>query len=133
MNKTGPILVIEDDTDDQEHLVQLIHEIDADIKCFMAVNGQEGLHKLQTASIPVPSLIFLDLNMPRIDGKRFLFEIKKDPDHKHIPVIIYTTSSYEKDKEETRRLGAAGYITKTSDFETLKSVLIGLLKPILCH
>ena len=123
MPTTKTIFIIDDDSDDQFSLVEAIKEIDVSMECYTAMNGQEGWQRLETRSIPQPSLIFLDLNMPRIDGRRFLTAIKNHPQYKSIPVIIYTTSSNLKDREEMMQLGAADYLIKQPDFSTLKEDL----------
>jgi two-component system response regulator len=75
---------------------------------------------------PRPSLILLDLNMPRMDGREALQKIKADPELKGIPVVILTTSKQEEDMMKGYGLGAASYITKPVDFEGL----VGLMKAI---
>ena len=66
-----------------------------------------------------PDFIFLDLNMPRMNGRQCLTELKKQPGLCNIPVVIYTTSSENRDREETLALGAAAFITKPSGIEEL--------------
>jgi CheY-like chemotaxis protein len=70
MAKPIIVYIMDDDPDDQEFLIQALKDLDPSIECFTAKNGQEGLHKLETAAIPLPFLIFLDLNMPRINGRQ---------------------------------------------------------------
>ena len=121
------IYIIDDDLDDQFFLIEAIREVDTSVECYTAVNGQEALKTLEANTIPIPSLIFLDLNMPRIGGHKFLIEIKKLPRFKNIPVVIYSTSSNEKDKTEMLQLGAAKYLVKDADFSLLKQNLFELL------
>lgn len=71
----------------------------------------------------LPRLIFLDLNMPIKNGLQCLKEIRSDEQLKNISVAIYSTSNHQKDIEETFYNGANIYITKPSDFNTLKQVL----------
>jgi CheY-like chemotaxis protein len=120
------IYIIDDDLDDQDFLIEAIKDIDLSIQCHTAINGQEGLQKLETGLIPYPSLIFLDLNMPRIDGRKFLAAIKSHAQFKSIPVVIYTTSSDPGDREEMMKLGAMDYIVKQSDFALLKENVLTL-------
>ncbi|HVG13532.1 MAG TPA: response regulator [Chitinophagaceae bacterium] len=119
MNTSLIIYIIDDDTDDQDFLIEAIKEIDASIECYSAMNGQEGLNKLETGAIPFPSLIFLDLNMPRIGGYKFLTAIKEHSKFKSIPVVIYTTSDNEKDRHEMLQLGAMDYVVKQASFSLL--------------
>ena len=129
---TTPIVlyIIDDDRDDQNLLIEILREIDPTIEYYTATNGQEGLKKLDSNSIPIPSVIFLDLNMPRIDGRQFLSEIKKRESYKFIPLIIYTTSSNQKDIDELTQLGAAGYLVKQFDIKLLKKELNDLLSTL---
>jgi CheY-like chemotaxis protein len=83
----------------------------------------EALSLLKDPSI-TPDYIFLDLNMPRMDGKECLKEIRKRNHLKEIPVIIFTTSAAEKDKDEAKRLGATSFITKPPLIDTLAQKLL---------
>ena len=68
----------------------------------------------------LPDFIFLDLNMPKMDGRTCLAELKKDVKLKNIPVIIFTTTSHSKEIDETYELGAAYFLSKPSDFKKLQ-------------
>lgn len=67
---------------------------------------------LSNIEYPLPDFIFLDIRMPRIDGKKCLVEIKKDERLKNIPVIIYTTSKGVEESKELRDMGAFHFISK---------------------
>ncbi|MCF6436292.1 MULTISPECIES: response regulator [Pseudoalteromonas] len=77
---------------------------------------------------PRPSLILLDLNMPRMDGRQALKEIKADPNLRSIPVVILTTSKQEEDKLRGYDSGAASYISKPVNFESLVELMKNLGK-----
>ena len=79
-------------------------------------DGIEGLEWLENNKEDLPSVILLDLNMPRMNGLEFLAHIKKDDSFKFIPVIILTTSNNQKDKEESYRLSVAGYVVKPVEY-----------------
>jgi CheY-like chemotaxis protein len=123
MNTTSIIYIIDDDSDDQEFLIEALKEIEPSIECYTAINGQEGLNRLETGAVAFPSMIFLDLNMPRIDGRKFLIAIKKHSKFRLIPVIIYTTSADQNDNDEMIQLGALDYLIKQPDFAALKENL----------
>ncbi len=90
----------------------LHHEMDGlDALAFLRHQGE------RYKDTPRPDLILLDLNMPRMNGKEFLAEIKKDPVLSVIPVVVLTTSDVERDVVASYKLGAAGYITKPVDME----------------
>ena len=90
-------------------------------------NGVEALAFLrrenQYAGAPRPDLILLDLNMPRMDGREVLQELKADPELKCIPVVVLTTSKAEEDIVKSYGLHANCYITKPVDFERFVSVV----------
>ncbi len=82
------------------------------------VEAMQFLHREGDYSkAPRPDLILLDLNMPRMDGREVLTEIKNSDDLKHIPVIVLTTSDAEQDVLRSYNLHANSYITKPVDFD----------------
>jgi CheY-like chemotaxis protein len=113
------ILIIDDDEDDRDLLSIAVHELDPKIHCAMARNGQEALDTLQTLKFPRPQLIFLDLNMSRMNGVQFIQEMKKDRVLQDIPVIVYTTSKLKEDAEKMLSLGASHVLTKPTSFKEL--------------
>ena len=119
MSSNKTFFIVDDDMDDQELFIEAVNEVDRSIKCLAASNCEEALDMLKTGKISLPDVIFLDLNMPRLNGKQCLAELKKESGLKHIPVIIYSTSSEKRDIEETSRLGAAYFLTKPNKFEEL--------------
>jgi len=118
--------IVDDDAEDRDLLMEALYSIDKAGQCFTAKNGEEGLRKLAEDLIPVPDFIFLDLNMPRLNGKQFLIEIKKIERFSHIPVVIYTTSSDATAREEMKRLGALYYITKPDGFDEICNALLSV-------
>ena len=104
-------LLIDDDADDQEIFLSVLEELGPSIHCVTADNGEEAIRKLTNREV-TPDLIFVDMNMPLMNGKQFLKEYILLDGIKSIPVIILTTSSDKKSMEETIRLGARDYITK---------------------
>ena len=121
MNKR--FLVIDDDTDDRELFTEALALVDPVIVCDQAADGAEALKRLAAKEIDQPDIIFLDINMPVMDGWQFLARLKKEEMYKHIPVIVYTTSSTLKDKRIADDLGALCFITKPHAFASLKHML----------
>jgi len=80
-------------------------------------------HQGKYANVPRPDLILLDLNMPRMDGREVLAEVKADEDLKRIPVVILTTSRAEEDILKTYNLHANCYITKPIDLHQFIKVV----------
>ena len=121
------ILLVDDDTDDQLFFVDAVKEIEPTLECDIACNGLEALDHLDKVP-PPPSLIFLDLNMPIMNGYECLAKLKETKQYNEIPVIIFTTSNQPVDVERTISMGAKLFITKPPDFEVLKNKLHDILK-----
>ena len=113
------VLMIDDDTEDQDLFREAFAEIAPDTYCVFANDGEAGLRYLESDEEVLPDLIFLDLNMPRLNGKQCLIGIKQIERVRAIPVIIYSTSSSPQDREETLALGAAEFVTKPSTFREI--------------
>ena len=127
MGRPVEILLIEDSAGD----VRLTREALKDAKVLntlhVARDGVEAMDFLHRrkgyADAPRPDLILLDLNMPRMNGREALKEIKEDPELARIPVVVLTTSAAEKDILESYSLHANCYITKPVDMEQFMAVL----------
>jgi CheY-like chemotaxis protein len=124
-SSTRTCLLVDDDEDDKEIFCLALQHADPSIECIMASDGPEALAILKDRSF-VPDFIFLDLNMPVMNGKECLKEIRKQHHLNHIPVIIFSTSSAEKDKDETKALGASAFITKPPLISDLAKKLSGI-------
>ena len=116
------ILLAEDEVADA-HLVKVaLKDTRVLSNLHHVLDGVEALEFLRREgerfeSAPMPDLILLDLNMPRMNGREFLTALKEDPELNHIPVVILTTSDVERDVVATYQLGASGFITKPVDME----------------
>jgi CheY-like chemotaxis protein len=127
MNKNKAFFIVDDDVDDIQLFVEAVNEIDSNMGCFTANNGEDALAKLEKLET-LPDIIFLDLNMPKLNGKQCLAQLKSNPRLKDIPVVIYSTSSSEADMEETKKLGASYYLTKPDTFVELCMQLTRLIR-----
>lgn len=125
MKKTvRKILLADDDADDRKYFKEAVMEIDAGIEYMETKDGQQTLDLLQSLeTAALPDYIFLDLRMPRYNGRQCLLQIKADERLKHIPVIIYTTSKEVADSEEMQALGAVHFISKPNNPEEIYYVL----------
>ncbi len=129
------ILVAEDDPDDQFLLVEALEENGWDCQYHFVTDGEEVMdflyHRGSYSDIhrfPRPSLILLDLNMPRKDGREVLRDIKFDPGLRQIPIVVLTTSSNIDDITKAYDLGVNSFIAKPVSFESMVTtvrVLIG--------
>jgi CheY-like chemotaxis protein len=116
------ILLIDDDDDDLEFFVSAVNEISSSLLCITESSAQKALDKLKNNET-APDVIFLDLNMPVMNGFQFLAEVKNDRTLKDIPVIILSTSSVPITIQQTKALGAVDFITKPNNFAALKRIL----------
>ena len=119
------ILLVDDDEDDQEIFLTAIHQINPKLICNVESEAKIALQKLENDELS-PDVIFLDLNMPVMNGQQFLMEVKKREKIKHIPIIIFSTSHHEATIFITKQLGALDFITKPDSF----SKLVEVLKPV---
>jgi CheY-like chemotaxis protein len=114
------VFFIDDDIDDQEILSFIMKESFDHVRCTFANDGKEALNKLQERSFS-PDVIFLDINMPRMNGMELLTEIKKVDHAAEIPVYMYSTTSEEEIVDRCRQLGAAGFIKKYANTDDVKT------------
>lgn len=119
MSKLEKILVVDDDLEDQELLLEAINELYPSSHNIAKNDGAEALDYI-SQNPPPPSIIFLDLNMPLVNGFEFLSSYKKKPEYKDSHVIVCTTSSHPRDKAISKDLGATDFMTKVSDLSELK-------------
>ena len=115
--------LIDDDSDDRDIFELALKDIKYSCYCKTADNGVEAFKIFEKNPDLVPDFIFLDLNMPMLSGMQCLKRIKEMPQMKQVPVIIYTTSSYEKDMIEAKELGAAHFLIKPSSIIKLSELL----------
>jgi CheY-like chemotaxis protein len=111
------ILYIDDDHEDRDIFLEAVRSLTHSVEFEYAASCEDALFKLKT--LAPPDLIFLDINMPLRNGKECLKIIKTNPLLKRIPVIIYSTSNHQKERDECTRLGAMDYIVKPGNFEFL--------------
>ncbi len=124
------ILMAEDDEEDRLMTQEALAEVNTVNELRFVVDGEDLMDYLHQrgehgADARRPAIILLDLNMPRKDGREALAEIKSDPELRHIPVVVFTTSKDDHDIVSTYGLGANSYITKPSRFPALVEVMRG--------
>jgi DNA-binding response OmpR family regulator len=117
MQNSKPILLIEDDDVDVMTVNRALQDSKVTNQLVSIGDGEEAIEYLKDESAPKPSIILLDLNMPKMDGAEFLKVVKADNTLKKIPVVILTTSNSDRDVIESFELGAAGYMVKSVDYE----------------
>lgn len=129
-SKPITILVADDDSDDRDMIKEALEENRLANDLRFVVDGEDLmdylLHRNKYAdpcSAPKPGLILLDLNMPRMDGREALREIKSNPELRLIPVVVLTTSKAEEDILKTYNLGSNSFVTKPVTFDSLVTVM----------
>ncbi|WP_378186565.1 response regulator [Aquimarina sp. W85] len=120
------VLLIEDDEIERMKLSRVIDKNNFEHKLIEAKNGEEAL-KILYDTTSLPNIIFLDLNMPKMNGLEFLKILKSDNRLKYLPVVILSTSNNHKDLKECYEVGIAGYITKPLKYEDYTAKIIALL------
>lgn len=120
---TMRFLVVDDDCDDTELFAEAMGSVDASVSCLNASDGKEALDKLKCDAFERPDIIFLDINMPVMNGWEFLSCLKGSEGLKEIPVIMYSTSSKTSDIKTAMSSGALCFFTKPNSFLTLKNIL----------
>ncbi len=118
--KGKKILLIEDDKDHADFIANVLKEDDGkDIKTEVVLkkDGQEAIDYFQYEMQSQPSIVILDLNLPKIDGMDVLKYIKKNSKYCSIPVIILSASSDQKTIDEAYKNGANGYFVKPASYD----------------
>lgn len=132
MSNKPRIFYAEDDADDRLLMQEAFDEVGLPEALVCVDDGQALLDRLRMQDADpagedcVVRLIVLDLNMPRKNGRETLIEIKEDRSLCHIPVVVLTTSGADQDVAQARRLGAADFFTKPTDFAALCAIVAGL-------
>src|ERR1700755_1270747 len=104
MKPKRTVVLIDDDHDDFEIFSMALSEADPSVVCVYYDSAKEALTKLTDHNLPEPDYIFLDLNMPGMNGLQFLESIKETK-AAHLPVIVYSTSILPPHKEKIKNLG----------------------------
>jgi CheY-like chemotaxis protein len=124
MNSKGPIIIIEDDIDDQELLTDVFKELAYENEICFFQDGNKALEYLDQTDV-VPFLILSDINMPMIDGFALREKIKTDASLqvKCIPYLFFTTASSQKAVIDAYSLSVQGFFVKENSFSELKDTI----------
>jgi len=115
-------MLVDDDEDDREIFLMIVSKAHPTLTISIATNGEDALQQLQNAT-NLPDMIFLDLNMPLMNGRELMQALKADVRLKRIPTIILTTSSHGPTINELKALGAKDFITKPDKYSTWEKML----------
>jgi DNA-binding response OmpR family regulator len=122
-----PVVLHVEDSDAMAYLLRFaLRQQKADVDVFRLCDGQDAILYLARKGIfaeaPRPSVIVLDLELPKKHGHEILVEIREEASLQHVPVIIFSSSARAADREKALALGANHYFYKTSDLETFTAV-----------
>jgi CheY-like chemotaxis protein len=122
------VLCVDDDADDREMICYAINQIEPSFEVVHAKNGVEAIDYLIQAKSTqtLPCLVIMDINMPKMDGKQTLGEMKKDEQLSELPVVIFSTSDNPSDKLYCEQYGAE-LVTKPSSMASIKEEVKKLL------
>ena len=125
------VILIDDDKDDAEIFSDALDQLEAEFSLSHYDNGFTALHVLQQ-NLDVPAdIIFMDINMPKIDGWKCLRELKNIASLKNIPVVMYSTSNLAAETFSPGDVGAAAFLTKPDNFQELKAKLQAVFATVL--
>lgn len=121
-------LLIDNDRDDQDIFILALQEVDRNISCKTADNGPEALELLRNEPSYIPSIIFIDLNMPMMNGCQCLANIRETARLSGVPIYMYSTAADPRSVEEAKALGATDFLLKPHSFSQLVKLLSEILE-----
>lgn len=128
LQKKYTIILADDDFDDAELFGSVLSDVAPNITFVHVEDGRDLLRLTETL---LPDAVFLDINMPRVDGWQCLKQLRESMIGERIPIFMYSTSSHARDQQLCRELGATGFITKPSEIKVLQRVLTDITRQLL--
>ena len=122
MSKKITIFLAEDDNDDVFLFREALAKLKLDVQLIVAKDGESFTNAVRNSTLQ-PDFVFLDLNMPKKDGREALKEIKANSGLRSIPVVVLTTSKAEEDVYRTYDLGVSSFISKPVTFDSLVGIV----------
>ena len=129
MNKTGPIVIIEDDVDDQDILTDIFKELNYDYKLIFFTDSTLALKYLTETDIE-PFLVLSDINMPKLNGMELREKIHNNEDlrMKSIPYLFFSTRAEQKDVIDAYSRSIQGFFVKPSNYDKLKKIIVKIVE-----
>jgi chemotaxis family two-component system response regulator Rcp1 len=125
--KTVDVLLVEDNDGDVLLVRRALRAIDTTVQLHVVTDGNAALEFVRRGS-PLPDLIILDLNLPRMSGNEVLGELKDDPELREIPVVVFSSSGNSRDVQSAYRGHASSYIQKPQDVDEFFAAVAGLVR-----
>jgi two-component system, response regulator len=123
-----PILIVEDDPNDQELILRALKRLNLANPVLIANDGQEALYILHGTGQPLPALVLLDLKLPKINGFEVLAKLRRDQRTRHLPVVILSSSSELEDIQRTYDTGANSYVRKPVSISEFNQAIAQVVK-----
>jgi CheY-like chemotaxis protein len=130
MQQSKRVFLIDDDEDDQLFFEIGLTEYDPTIEFIYDKDSETALRRLSEKMQPLPDIVFLDWNMPKLSGRQILGAIRANRRYNDVPVIIFTTSSSWQDRDEAKQLGASYFLSKPASLYELKRNLEDIFSSI---
>lgn len=129
MNKTGPIVIIEDDTGDQLVLQEIFEELNYKNPLVFFEDSEKALDFLEHTDIE-PFLVLSDINMPKLNGMELREKIHNNEDlwRKSIPYLFFSTSAEQQHVVDAYSRSIQGFFIKSNDYETIKRTIIKIIE-----
>ncbi len=124
MNKNGPIIILEDDADDQEMLKEVFQKLDYPNEVIFFLNGEEALEFLNKADT-LPFIILSDINLPKLNGFELRAKLKTDAELelKCIPYLFFSTASNQRTVIDAYSLSVQGFFVKQTSMKELEKTI----------
>lgn len=113
------VLFVDDDADDRMLFQSAMDEIHPACALVTASNGVEALRMLSTAGEDLPDVIFMDINMPQMNGRELLLRIRDSQEFRQVPVVVFSTSTSRDDRQYMQEIGAHSYLVKPVSYSQL--------------
>jgi len=121
------VYLVDDDYEDHEIFKMAFDKVEPDFKMVTAENGMDALDKIKKDITFKPDIIFVDVNMPLMNGKECLHELRKITHLQNTPMILYSTHDGQKEINEAKEVGASEFMTKPASIpeftEALKTIV----------
>ena len=121
------VFLVDDDYEDHEIFKMAFAKVKSDFNLITAENGIEALDKIKEDPEFKPDIIFLDVNMPRMNGKECIREMRKISHVENIPIILYSTHDGQKEINEAKEAGATDFMTKPASISEFTKALQGIV------
>ena len=124
--RSKTILYVDDDEDDRDIFSEVLRSVHPEVDLILAKDGAEALSRLE--AIKNPMCMYIDMNMPKMNGLQLLTILKSNPELSNIPAFILTTALTPHQTREINSVGAKDYLIKPSSFEEFKTLLSNSLR-----